>query len=88
MWHKPSSTRGSPSSRSWYTPRQWAQGGPYDSNINGVAEEMTGVGNDLMSPASGNEAAKATHMEELGCLCGGSARVGLGRFGAWVPQTK
>jgi hypothetical protein len=56
--------------------------------INGVAEEMTGVGNDLMSPARGNEAAKATHMEGLGCPCGGGARVGLGRVEAWVPQTK
>jgi hypothetical protein len=45
--------------------------------INGVEEEMTGVGNDLMSPASRKEAAKATHMEELGCPCGDSARVGL-----------
>jgi hypothetical protein len=26
------SPRGPPSSRSWYPPRQWAQGGPYDSD--------------------------------------------------------
>jgi hypothetical protein len=28
---KPSSPRGPLSSRSWYSPRQWAQGGPYDT---------------------------------------------------------
>jgi hypothetical protein len=30
--HKSGSPRGPPSSRSWYPPRQWAQGGPYDSS--------------------------------------------------------
>jgi hypothetical protein len=56
--------------------------------INGAAEEMTDVGNDLMSLASGNKAVKATHMEELGCPCGDGAKVGLGCVRAWVPQTK
>jgi hypothetical protein len=31
VWHNLSSPRGPPSSRSWYLPRQWAQGGAYDT---------------------------------------------------------
>jgi hypothetical protein len=35
-----------------------------------MAEEMADVEDDLMSPANGNGAAKATHKEELGRPCG------------------
>jgi hypothetical protein len=37
-----------------------------------MAEEMADVGEDLMSPANGNGAAKATRMEELGRPYGGA----------------
>jgi hypothetical protein len=40
--------------------------------INGVAEEMADDREDLMSPANGNRAAKASRMEELGRLYGGA----------------
>jgi hypothetical protein len=39
--------------------------------INGATEEMADVGEDLISPANGNGAAKATRMEELGRPYGG-----------------
>jgi hypothetical protein len=34
------SPRGPPSSRSWYPPRQWAQGGPYDSDGRGFGRSL------------------------------------------------
>jgi hypothetical protein len=37
-----------------------------------VAEEMADDREDLMSPANGNRAAKASRMEELGRLYGGA----------------
>jgi hypothetical protein len=40
--------------------------------MNGAAEEMADVGEDLMSPANGNGAMKATRMEELGRPYGGA----------------
>jgi hypothetical protein len=62
VWHKPSSPRGPPSSRSWYPPRQWAQGGPYDTPVvhrvlrREVVEELggrprqEGAGKDPQAP--------------------------------------
>jgi hypothetical protein len=44
---KPSSPRGPPSSRSWYPPRLWAQGRPYDKvlywNVCGLNAKENGM---------------------------------------------
>jgi hypothetical protein len=62
VWHKPSSPKGPPSSRSWYPPRQWAQGGPYDRE----AEDWRGAEGMAGRALGGGEGRQEEDQDEGG----------------------
>jgi hypothetical protein len=79
VWHKPSSPRGPPSSRSWYPPRQWALGGPYDNGRGRTraAWASASAGQELRTGRGG---ASRSERAERRTVRQGAAAAGRGRW--------